>query len=160
MNVRCNEIRTNLSRYQDSGPGYELLTPQMRDAIVLHLQECTACRSQLEQLQMVTKKVKSLPEVEAAPNFTARVMGRLQESQQRQRFSLPSWVYSFVFLLFLVLGFFISNTLEKAGTVEGSVQLQEEMFLAQTLVESQDLRLLMVHDSSVELLTNAGDFGD
>lgn len=160
MNVRCNEIRINLSRYQDSGPGYELLTPQMRDTIVLHLQECAACRSQLEQLQVVTQQVKSLPEVEAAPNFTARVMGRLHETQQRQIFSLPSWVYSFVFLLFLALGFFISNTLEKSAVLDSSVQLQEEMYLAQTLVESQDLRLLVVHDSSVELLTNAGNLGD
>lgn len=160
MNKRCNEIRTNLSKYQDSVPGYELLTPQMREAIGLHLEECGACRAQLELLQMVTQQVKSLPEVEAAPNFTAQVMGRLKEKQQRQLFSLPSWVYSFVFVLFLALGFFITYTLESPGSLDDSGQLQEEMFLAQTLTETQDLRLMAVQDSSVELMAGAGSYGD
>lgn len=157
MNASCNEFRTNLSKYQDSGPGYELLTPQMREAIGLHLLECEACRAELELLQTVTRQVKALPEVEAAPNFTAQVMGRLKEKQQRQLFSLPSWVYSFVFLLFLALGFFITYTLESPGPLNGNGQLQEEMFLAQTLTETQDLRLMAVQDSSVELLASAGN---
>jgi len=135
MNVRREEVRANLYKSRDNGSGDELL-------------------------QRVTQQVKSLPEIEAAPNFTAQVMGRVLDKRQRQLFSLPSWVYSFVFLLFLALGFIIAGTLGTHGSLDGSSQSPEEMFLAQTLTESQDLGLLAVQDSSVALLANAGNYGE
>ena len=150
----CDAVTALLSRYQDNE-----LDREMQGKVSTHLLECGACRKELELLEQVTHQVKQLPEVETAVNFTAVVMGKIIEKEEEkiQWFKLPSLAYSFVFILFLLLGVWFNSSL---GNINGgSPQTQPETYMAQLLTESQNLRLINVQDSSMELLDTGNGNG-
>lgn len=150
----CDAVTALLSRYQDNE-----LDREMQVKISSHLLECEACRKELESLEQVTHRVKQLPEVETAVNFAAVVMGKIIEKEEEKIgwFKLPSLAYSFVFILFLLLGIWFNSSL---GNINGgSPQNQPETYMAQLLTESQDLRLINVQDSAMELLDTGNGNG-
>lgn len=150
----CDAVTALLSRYQDNE-----LDREMQEKISTHLLECDACRKELESLEQVTHQVKQLPEVETALNFTAVVMGKIIEKEEEKIgwFKLPSLAYSLVFILFLLLGVWFNSSL---GNINGGSPLnQPETYMAQLLTESQNLRLINVQDSSMELLDTGNGNG-
>lgn len=150
----CDAVTALLSRYQDNE-----LDREMQGKISTHLLECDACRKELESLEQVTHRVKQLPEVDTAVNFTAVVMGKIIEKEEEKIgwFKLPSLAYSFVFILFLLLGVWFNSSL---GNINGgSPQNQPETYMAQLLTESQNLRLINVQASSMELLDTGNGNG-
>ncbi|NIM18004.1 MAG: hypothetical protein GTO45_38915 [Candidatus Aminicenantes bacterium] len=143
----CDTVTALLSRYQDNE-----LDRDMQVKINTHLLECDACRKELESLEQVTHQVKQLPEVDTAVNFTAVVMETIIEKEEEKIrwFKLPSLAYSFVFILFLLLGVWFNSSL---GNINGgSPQNQPETYMAQLLTESQNLRLINVQEIAMELL--------
>jgi predicted anti-sigma-YlaC factor YlaD len=152
----CDTVTALLSRYQDNE-----LDRDMQVEINSHLLECDACRKELESLEQVTHQVEQLPEVDTAVNFTAVVMGKIIEKQEEktQRFKLPSFsfAYSFVFVLFLLLGLWFSSTVDNIDGV--SLQNQPGIYIAQLLTESQNLRLINVQENAMALLDTANGNG-
>ena len=94
--------------------------------------------------------MKNLPQVESAASFTSAVMARVKEQKKKSWLGLPSMVYSLVFLLFFVLGFFLTK--ESPTTIEPE---KETLYITQLLEESQSLALLSVQSETFNLL--AGD---
>jgi len=151
----CDTVTALLSRYQDNE-----LDREMQVRISSHLGGCDACRKKLESLEQVAYQVKHLPEVDTAVNFTAVVMGKILERQEEktQRFRLPSFsfAYSLIFILFLILGFWFSSMVDNSSG--GSPQDQPEIYIAQLLTESQNLRLINVQENAMALLdTGSGN---
>jgi anti-sigma factor RsiW len=147
MKVTCKEIRPYLSRYRDS----ELDTDvQLREKTRSHLAECQDCSRELLLLDEITENVRHLPEVEPAPNFTAQVMARVLEKERNPRWRLlPSLVYSFVFIVFCLLGLMLNPSLKKEAPEP--VKISD---YSTVLVESQQLSLLEVQDKSLDLVYN------
>jgi anti-sigma factor RsiW len=172
----CGEITPLLSQYQDNESAAEV-----RALIHAHLQTCTSCRTELLELQEMVAGIKQLPEVETDPYFTTQVMGKVLEKAMKPSrgfrrfpflfpfpFTLPSSpsfsrvVYSLVFIIFLVLGFWVnsnSTMVQPSGTT-GKDQLQQELQLVKVLVESQDLSLINIQDKTFALLVNGNDTGN
>lgn len=149
----CDAVTALLSRYQDNE-----LDRELQERISTHLLACEACRKELESLEQVTHQVKQMPEVDTSVNFTAVVMGKIKEKEERIGwFKLPSLAYSFVFILFLLLGVWFNSSL--GNTNGGSPQNQPGMYMAQLLTESQNLRLINVQDSAMELLDTGNGNG-
>lgn len=161
----CGDVKILLSRYQDNELGQPL-----RESIALHIQGCDSCAAEYRELADVTARVKQLREVDTGPYFTAQLMGKiLTTEEQRQaarwwaRLPLPlsplpvRLVYSFVFIIFLVLGILVSNgTLIDLNPGAGNNQ-QQETAMVKLLVESQDLGLINVQDQSLALLVSGNN---
>jgi predicted anti-sigma-YlaC factor YlaD len=152
--VACDAVTALLSRYQDNE-----LDRDMQEKISSHLRECDACRKELESLEQVTHQVKQLPEVEPALNFTAVVIGKIIEKEEEKTrwFKLPSLAYSFVFILFLLLGVWFNSSL---GDINGAPgKNQTETYMAQLLTESQNLHLINIQENAMELLDTGNGNG-
>jgi anti-sigma factor RsiW len=151
------ELNALLSRYQDGE-----LDHATREKIDSHLQECSVCKEELSLLEMVTSGVKQLPQVDVSPRFTAELMDRVNRTQRTGkrwgfRFTLPSVVYSLVFLLFLGLGFIVNGLLTgspvaPAPGFSARQEQSQELQIAQLLNESQQLTLIHVQDQTMDLL--------
>ncbi|UCH94046.1 MAG: zf-HC2 domain-containing protein [Candidatus Aminicenantes bacterium] len=161
--MACKDVKTFLSKYQDNE-----LDPGVRANIDAHLQACESCQKELLLLEEVTLRVKQLPEVETGPYFTARVMGKVMEKEKEKSpwlawLPLPSspslsrLVYSFVFIIFLVLGVLAnSSSYTSISPLNGDNRKsqQQELYMVKLLVESQDLSLINVQDKTFALLVN------
>lgn len=164
-NALCHLVTASLSRYQDGET-----TPEAARSIERHLDSCAHCTSELQLLRQVTTGVKSIPPVDAAGDFTAQAMSRIMETAARESnapelaarpfgfWKRPSLVYSFVFVLFLVFGFFINSHLGN-GIVNGNSEdpasaavESGSAYIARVLNESQDLNLSNVQDQTVAIL--------
>jgi len=153
--MKCRETILYLNRYQDGE-----LDKQLREEVDAHLEECQKCRQELRLLEIVTNGIKTLPEVEAQQNFSAQVMAKVKQTQgEKSRwFSLPSLVYSIVFILFCFLGLMLNPNLKpqvkepvKVSTLSGSAAISDYSAL---LAESQQLNLIEIQDRTIEMVYN------
>lgn len=71
--MRCHEINELLSAYFDG-----LLDPSVQNTVDLHLEECAACRTELEDLAMVAGLVRNLPLVEPPVEFGKELRSKLE----------------------------------------------------------------------------------
>ena len=144
--MKCDEVKPALSAYQDNE-----LDTAAGAAVRTHLEECQNCRSEYRELQILYRRLETMPEKEPAANFTSLIMGKVKEREQRHWFSLPSFAYSLVFLFFFILGLIITANLK-----DNPAPQQEEMFVSNILIESQDLGLINIQDNTFALLVNGG----
>jgi anti-sigma factor RsiW len=144
----CEDVKTFLNRYQD-----DELDRETREKVRAHLSECAPCKQELEFLEHVTARVKQLPEVETTANFTAVVMGKIweKEEQRTRWFKLPSLAYSFIFILFLLLGLWFNRSMG-SRVPDLKTGKDQPVYITQLLTESQDLQLINVQDNAIELL--------
>jgi len=161
----CKDAAAYLSRYQDNE-----LDPVTRAQLDTHLQGCDNCQKELLQLKELTTRVKHLPEVEAGPYFTARVMAKVMEKEKAKKSRWLAWfplppapsflkvIYTVVFIIFLLLGVLVNMNTGSPGTNSpaggGSGQEQQELQMVRLLVESQDLSLINVQDTTLAMLVN------
>jgi anti-sigma factor RsiW len=161
----CDDAAAYLSRYQDNE-----LDPATRAQIDPHLQVCETCQKELLQLKEITTRVKHLPEVEAGPYFTAQVMAKVMEKEKAKKsrwlqwFPVPSSpsllkvIYTVVFIIFLLLGVLVDMNTGSPGSnfPAGAAPGQEpqELQMVRLLVESQDLSLINVQDTTLAMLYN------
>lgn len=150
MNWTCNDIMLYLNRYQDG----ELDKP-LRERVNAHLEECPNCKQELQLLEQVTTDLKHLPEVEAPFNFTAQVMAKVKEKEKPRWLILPRLAYSFVFIIFCLLGILLNPNLNppKQKPVK-QVAISDYSTL---LAESQQLNLIEIQDKTLEMLYNGND---
>ncbi len=163
----CNDANALLSRYQDNE-----LEPATRAQLDAHLQTCENCRKELLHLNEITTRVKQMPQVEAGPYFTARVMGKVMEKEKEKKSRWLAWlpllsaspslskvIYTIVCIVFLLLGIFVNmNTGSPVSNFTASGDLgqdqQQELQMVRVLVESQDLSLINVQDKTLAMLYN------
>jgi anti-sigma factor RsiW len=158
--MKCEKTTLSLylSQYQDGE-----LDKRLREEIEAHLEECQACREELRRLGTVTGGIKRLPEIEAPQNFTAQVMAKVKQKQEEKPrwFALPSLVYSYVFVIFCLLGLMLNpnlksptqdpvgiSTLSSSATISGYSAL---------LAESQHLNLIEIQERTIEMVYNGED---
>lgn len=143
--MECKDVKDLLSLFQD-GEMDNVRSEQIKS----HLKSCSACQQEWRLLQQLEQEMKNLPQVEPSLSFTATIMGRVKDRQKKSWLHLPSMVYSLVFLLFFVLGFYLTK--ESAPTAEPE---NETMYITQLMEESQSLALLSVQGETFNIL--AGD---
>ena len=102
--MRCDQIKVLLSLYQDNEIGGE-----NQSKIKSHLTECKSCREEFEQLEIVQNEIRGLVEIEPEQNFVPTVMERIKKGEKHRLLSVPSMVYSFIFVIFFLLGFLVST---------------------------------------------------
>lgn len=71
--MRCHEINELLSAYYDG-----LLDPSVQNTVNLHLEGCTACRTEFEDLAMVVGLVRNLAPVEPPVQFRKELRSKLE----------------------------------------------------------------------------------
>jgi len=82
--MNCKKIKNLLQLYIDN-----TLTFGEKQLVEEHLEECSACRTELKSLSATVKLIKSLPEVSTLPDFTQNIMAKIsQEKIQIQ----SSWI--------------------------------------------------------------------
>ena len=77
----CRSIGKKLSAYHDGE-----VTMAERDAIQAHLRTCQACRQKHAALLMTYRMLRSLPEIEPAPELSRRIVNSATRSRE------PFWV--------------------------------------------------------------------
>ena len=144
--MRCDEVKNLLSLYQD-----DEIEGKVRSEIQFHLTECKNCSHDLEQMEIVQKGIKDLMEIEPAQNFTPLVMGKIKEREKSRLFFLPSMVYSLVFIIFFILGFWVNIYLK-----DNIRKSPKEENISNLLLQSQNLSLLFVQDKTIDMISGEG----
>lgn len=144
----CKKIRVLLSSYQD-----EEVNERDRSEISSHLLKCESCRREFELLESVKSEIKKMGEIEPPQNFTPLIMGKIREVKRFGLFSVPSMVYSFVFIIFFVLGFLINVNVDSKSNVEK----HKEVYISNLLVKSQNLSLIYIQDKTIDMITEEGN---
>jgi hypothetical protein len=159
MNTECSQIIPYLNRYRD-GEADEGLCQKIQ----VHLSQCPGCTIELHLLDQVTTAVKNLPSIEPPLNFTAQVMSRIKETEKTRWFSLrfvPSLAYSFVFIIFCILGLLLNPQLKipkiESVPAVNAADYTDSPDYPTFLAESQQLNLIEIQDKTFEMVYN-GDY--
>ncbi len=94
--MNCNEVRESLSAFLDN----ELSTNE-KTLLQSHLDECTGCQKELEELQKVAVQLSSLEEVVPPASFRNELFAKLEEGlskevrQREKRVSLRGFMHKF-----------------------------------------------------------------
>jgi hypothetical protein len=111
-----NEIEKQLAAYCGGD-----LTLHERSVVEQHLADCTVCRAELADLEVVLRLMRTTPEVEAPPWLATRIMSRIREQQSArrswfQRIFMPFHVKlpleALALLLVCVSGYYVARTVE------------------------------------------------
>jgi len=74
--MNCKKIKKLLQLYID-----DALTFGEKQLVEQHLEECSACRTELKSLSATAKLIKSLPEVSTPPDFTQNIMAKISQEK-------------------------------------------------------------------------------
>ncbi len=75
--MKCSQIRKMISPYVDNE-----LAPDELKLFTSHIQECPACKEELEEMQSVHQLFASAERFEAPFGFATRVMAHLEEREE------------------------------------------------------------------------------
>ena len=89
--MKCSQIRTMISQYVD-----DELSADEKKVFAFHIQNCPACKEELEEIQSVHQLFASVERFPAPSGFTTRVMANLETKE-------PSWLWQ----LFTLRPFFL-----------------------------------------------------
>jgi len=78
--MQCDEIQKKLTAYVD-----DELDPTSRAHVKLHLEQCSQCRTQLEETTKMLSLYKSIPEVKPQPGDVERIMETLPFASTPQK---------------------------------------------------------------------------
>ena len=88
--MNCKKTKKLLQLYMD-----DALTFGEKQLVEQHLEECSACRTELKSLSATVKLIKSLPEVSTPPNFTENLMSKISQIEEKERGKIiPAWQIS------------------------------------------------------------------
>ncbi len=88
--MNCKKTKKLLQLYID-----DALTFGEKQLVEQHLEECSACRTELKSLSATVKLIKSLPEVSTPPNFTENLMSKISQIEEKERGKIiPAWQIS------------------------------------------------------------------
>jgi len=74
--MSCKKVKKLLQLYID-----DALTLGEKQQVKQHLEECSACRTELKSLSATVKLIKSLPEVSTPPDFTQNIMAKISREE-------------------------------------------------------------------------------
>jgi anti-sigma factor RsiW len=103
----CKHVREAFIDYQD-----EELTAQDRQEFETHINDCDACRAELEEYQKAVNEISSLNLIEPFDGFPSRVKETIEKRSKGRFFgpqngySLRFAIISFVLILFLILAYY------------------------------------------------------
>lgn len=75
--MKCSQIRKMISPYVD-----DELSPQDKRTFTAHIQECAACKKELEDIQSIHELFASAEKYSAPSEFATRVMANLEETEE------------------------------------------------------------------------------
>ncbi len=78
--MKHDDVRHRLSEYIDGS-----LPPGDRTAFEKHLRGCAECSDALRELRKTIEHLHSVPEVDAPPGMTGKIMARVREESERRR---------------------------------------------------------------------------
>jgi anti-sigma factor RsiW len=81
--MQCSGIQELISTYID-----DQLGPDEKEAFSFHIQSCSGCREELEEIQSVHELFASTERFSAPYGFTARVMARLETNEPSRWWTL------------------------------------------------------------------------
>jgi anti-sigma factor RsiW len=132
--MKCSKVTKLISRYIDSD-----LSPDEKEAVTLHVLDCSACRKQLEETQALHALFASAEKFAAPYGFSTRVMARLGERESSRLWSFLTFHRSFLraaevsfALIVVMVGIISGNVLVTDRTYERQavqVTLQESFSL-------------------------------
>jgi len=146
--MKCDQVLSVLSRFQDGE-----CDEKENLRILSHLNECSRCRGELKRMGQILEVMNGMEEVKPAPNFTAKTMARVKDYRTSSFTPLPSFLYSFVFVLFFLLGLILSQPFET-----GKVTEKRELTVVQILMESQNLNQFYAQNKTINWLDKDGAY--
>jgi predicted anti-sigma-YlaC factor YlaD len=144
--MKCDQVLAILSRFQDGECDDE---EQLQ--IFSHLNECIGCHREWERMERVLEAMDRVDGVIPAPNFNAMTMAKIKNLQVRSPFPLPSFIYSFVFVLFFLLGLILVQPFETEKTTK-----KKDLTMVQILMESQNLNQFYTQNKTINWLYKGG----
>ena len=144
--MKCKQVLCVLSRFQDGE-----CEENEKFEVASHLYQCKNCQQELNRLDQTLEIMKSLEEVEPTQNFTVMIMDTLKGYKRTPAIPLPSLLYSFVFILFFLLGLILVLPFEPEKVPE-----KKELTMVQILMESQNLNQFYTQNKTINLLNRGG----
>ena len=136
------------------------MDPNERLAFVRHLEQCPACRGQVEQLEPLVQSMRCMEATELPEEVSRRVSGRLAEADE-SRFRTVLFrrrrVLAVAASIVLVVGVSILwlSTLNKSPEPQGQVETAELLLSGDDYAEALALVLISEPDDAYDTLTEA-----
>jgi hypothetical protein len=116
--MKCEHVIKKLSAYIDG----ELAAPD-REAVELHMEQCSGCREELEALNKQNEYIKDVPLIEPSTGFRARLWERLRDEKARQTLPWPYWLpipamSMLLLIIFIHLALFSTRVFAKSQSVK------------------------------------------
>lgn len=141
--MKCKQVLCILSRFQDGE-----CEENEKLEVASHLRQCKHCQQELNRLDQTLETIKGLEEAEPAQNFTAMIMETVKGYKRTPAIPLPSLLYSFVFILFFLLGLIPVLPFES-----GKISEKKELTMVQILMESQNLSQFDTQNKTISLFS-------
>jgi anti-sigma factor RsiW len=115
--MKCSQVQKRLSAFQDGE-----LKPQEQEKVSEHLQNCSACREQYEEMENAWQTLGDLREIPPEPGFYGQLSKKIKELNESRspvgfrwlfQFFPPSWATAALLAGGILLGAFLGNTLAK-----------------------------------------------
>jgi anti-sigma factor RsiW len=127
--MKCSQIRNTISQYVD-----DELTPDEKKAFLAHIQDCPACKEELEEIQAVHHLFVSAEVYPAPLGFATRVMAHLGEMDEPRFSRLWRFVTGRPFFLRTVEVAF-AMVIMLVGVVSGNLLVADRTSGKQTTVQ-------------------------
>jgi len=115
--MKCHQVQSRLSAFQDGE-----LKPQEQEKVSEHLQSCSACREQYEEMEKVWQALGDLKEIPPEPGFYGQLLKKIDEFNETRlpagfrwlfEFFSPSWTTAALLIGGILMGAFLGNTIAK-----------------------------------------------
>ncbi len=117
----CYQVARQITKYLDGE-----LEGTQKQYLEQHVEQCSACRSKLEQVKLITKRLPRLPRYKTSPQFEILLRSRIRSSYLNDgffaRLSQKSWfvqvpAYASIAVLFVGIGFFLGQIASRNSTI-------------------------------------------
>ncbi|MEE1070916.1 MAG: zf-HC2 domain-containing protein [Cellulosilyticum sp.] len=138
--MKCSEYEVLISAYVDG-----MLSPQEKEQVVSHLENCTQCKASYEVLLHMVDGCRQIKEIELPKDFHQNLMGKIQKEQTKKRCIkwLPTkkddrWRYISAMVATFFLGIILFNEIKHINLKTDTEMTQENGVIVASLKENEE----------------------
>jgi len=155
--MNCKDVKLLLSAYQDN----ELDTIIDKE-IFDHLNICENCQREFNDLKELNNRLMKLETHHLPLNFSSNIMSEIKAKHSNKRgfwrIRNISFLYSFVFLLFIIIGMIFIQV--KPDNINNKITKQNDTYITSLLSSEQQLGLLDIQDNIMGIIEDEVSYED
>jgi predicted anti-sigma-YlaC factor YlaD len=155
--MNCKDIKLLLSAYQDNE-----LDAIINKEVSEHLSICENCQREFNNLKELNNRLMKLETHHLPLNFSSNIMSEIKAKHSNKKsfggIRNVSFLYSFVFLLFIIIGMIFIQV--KPDSINNKITKQNDTYMTSLLSSEQQLGLLDIQDNIMGIVEDEVSYED